>query len=140
VKINEGFQIETPNVFVPWGLHESDLRSLLNVFGLRSVTHGYYTLSCTSLGGLAHELGFHFYPRSGGILNELEFFRRSDEDQKASFEEFQKHFEAVFGKPTTGQSGLEGFPSYVWDLNGARILHYVFDRFGPEEHMRIQKA
>lgn len=138
--ISEGFQIEAPDVFVPWGIYESDLRGLLGSHGLRHVTHGYYTLSCVSLGGLAHELGFHLYPRSSGMLNELEFFRRSYENQKASFDEFQKHFEISFGKPTKEQMGTEGFPSYLWNLEGARIVHYVIDRFGLEEHMRIQKT
>jgi hypothetical protein len=134
-----GFQIELPDAFVPWGIHEPDLKRLLDRHGLKHVTHGYYTLSCVSLGGLSHQLGFHFYPRSGGILNELEFFRRSYENQKASFDEIQKHFESSFGKPTKEQPGAEGFPSYMWNLDGAQIVHYVTDRFGPEEHMRIRK-
>jgi hypothetical protein len=138
--IAKGFQIGVPDVFVPWGIRESDLRGLLESYGLRHVTHGYYTFSCVSLGGLSHELGFHFSPRPDGILSELEFFRRAYENQKASFDEFQKYFEASFGKPTKEQMGTEGFPSYMWDLKGVRIVHYVFDRFGLEEHMRIQKA
>lgn len=139
MNIAEGFQIEVPDVFVSWGIREPDLRDLLDGLGLRHVTHGYYTLSCVSLGGMSHELGFHFFPRPGGILNELEFFRRSYDDQKASFDEFQSHFEAFFGKPTKEQKGAEGFPSYAWELNEVRIVHFVFDRFGPEEHMRILK-
>jgi hypothetical protein len=45
----------------------------------------------------------------------------------------------VFGAPTTKKDGSEGFSSFEWKLPGARIVHYVFDRFGPEEHMRIQR-
>lgn len=135
-----GFQLETPNVFVPWGVSESQLQSLLGEHGLKQVTHGYYTLSCVSLGGLSHQLGFHFHPRHHGTLNELEFFRRSYEDLKASFDEFQKHFEQFFGKPSIELSKTDGFPGFTWSLNGVQIVHYVIDRFGSEEHMRIMKA
>ena len=138
--LRSGFQIETPNAFVPWGIQETELQALLGDHGLKHVTQGYYTLSCVSLGGLSHKLGFHFYPRTGGRLNELEFFRSSYENQKASFDEFQTHFEMSFGKPTNEKPGGEGFPSYAWNLHGAQIVHYVMDRFGPEEHMRIRKT
>jgi hypothetical protein len=30
----------------------------------------------------------------------------------------------------------EGFNNYEWRINDVQIVHYVFDRFGPEEHMR----
>ena len=138
MNIAEGFQIEVPNVFVRWGVSETELQTLLEFYGLRCVARGYFVLSCKSLGGMAHELGFHFSPRSNGILTELEFFRRSYENQKASFEEFQKHFERFFGQPTKSTIGTEEFPSHAWELQDVRIVHYVFDRFGLEEHMRIQ--
>ena len=139
MNIAEGFQIEVPNVFVRWGIIETELRTLLEPYGLRRITRGYFVLTCESLGGTAHELGFHFSPRSNSILAELEFFRRSYENQKASFDEFQKHFERFFGQPTKSIMGTEGFPSHTWELQGVRIVHYVYDRFGLEEHMRIQR-
>jgi len=81
-------------------------------------------------------LGFHL--RKTDRLIELELFRTSYSDQTGSFEGFQSDFEKKFGKPTSESKGNECFPSYEWRLNGSRIVHYVFDRFGPEEHMRIQ--
>jgi len=137
--LTSGFQIESPNVFVAWGIHQRKLKSLLDEHGLRRVTRGYYTLSCVSLGGLTHELGFHFRPRWRGTLNELEFFHRSYRNLEASFNEFQRHFESAFGKPTNEQPGDQGLPSFSWNLPGVQIVHYVFDRFGPEEHMRVRK-
>jgi len=56
-----------------------------------------------------------------------------------NYQDFQQHFENVFGKPSKTENGREGFPSHEWLVPGARIVHYVFDRFGPEEHMRITK-
>jgi len=32
-----------------------------------------------------------------------------------------------------------GFNNYEWLLDNIQIVHFVFDRFGPEEHMRIKK-
>ena len=31
------------------------------------------------------------------------------------------------------------FPTHEWLVPGARIVHLVQDRFGPEEHMRIKR-
>lgn len=136
--ILRGFQIEVPDVFVPWGISESDLRSLLSDYGLRRSYDGCYAISCVSLGGLEHELGFHFFPRAGGILTALELFHPS-ETFEVYFEEFQQHFEACFGKPTTEQRGEEVFPSCKWDLKGVYIHHYLQDRYGLEQHARIEK-
>lgn len=139
MNIDLGFQIEIPNVFIPWGIDELELKELLGSM-LRYVTTGYYTITCESLGGMKHELGFHFEPRKNGKLNELEFFRKSYDDQEASYKEFQNHFETAFGKPTYTQKGDEGFLSHQWNLKGTTIVHYVYDRFGPEEHMRIKRT
>ncbi|UCD31170.1 MAG: hypothetical protein JSV38_10160, partial [Desulfobacterales bacterium] len=66
--IAKGFQIEDPNVFVPWSVSQSQLRELLSEHGLRPITKGYFTITCKSMGGMQHELGFHFEPRSGDFL------------------------------------------------------------------------
>jgi hypothetical protein len=48
--------------------------------------------------------------------------------------------ENAFGEPTETAKGTEGFKNYACQLNNVQIVHYVFDRFGPEEHMRIKRA
>jgi|SRR5688572_7994951 len=138
--IHKGFQVDNPKIFVPWDIDENTLIDLFNGHELKHVTTGYYTTTCTSLNGLTCMLGFHFEPRSKGRLNELEFFRTNYDDQKKSFNEFQSHFVNVFGQPTNSTKVSEGFNNYEWQLNNVQIVHYVFDRFGPEEHMRIKKA
>ena len=137
--ISRGFQIEQPELFIPWKVSEPDLQQIFGGHPLRHVTHGYFTTHCISLGGLSHELGFHFHPRGGGVLIELEFFRTSYADQAGSYQEFQRHLEQTFGQPTTTTPGSEGFPSHTWRLTGAEVVHFVYDRFGPEEHVRIKK-
>ena len=139
MNIDQGFEIEYPKVFVRWGATEEDLKAALGE-SLRRVTRGYYTVSCKTLGGIEHELGFHFIPRNNGVLAELEFFRRSYKNLTESYNEFQHHFEAAFGKPNKSIIGNDGFESHVWSIGRNTIVHYVFDRFGPEEHMRIKHA
>jgi hypothetical protein len=135
--IRHGFSLESPAATIPWGISEVELKTLLGS-ALRRVTKGYSTVSCTSLGGLCHELGFHFEPRTGGRLVELEFFRRAHPDQEASYREFQEHFENQFGPPATVLSGSEGLPTCEWHFGPVSIRHFVFDRFGPEKHMRVR--
>jgi hypothetical protein len=137
--INRGFQIEQPNIFVPWKIDEKTLTDLFNGKDLKHVTTGYYTMKCKSLDSLNCMIGFHFEPRKNGQLNELEFFRMNYDNQQKSFDEFQNSFTNAFGQPTSTTKGNEGFNNYQWRLDDVQIVHYVFDRFGPEEHMRIQK-
>lgn len=134
--LRSGFHIDQPPVAVPWSVSEGELERLLGP-GLRHVTDKYWTLRVNVLGGLSCKLGFHFRG-SGGELSELEFFRDSYENQAESYDDFQRHFETAFGPPTERHAGPEGFPSCRWLVPGAEIIHTVFDRFGPEEHMRIR--
>jgi len=170
MNINEGFQIDEPDVFVPWGIEEEGLVNLLGNYGLKKFKKGYYTLSCKFLGGLSCELGFHFEtkededkikefesyrksigkilkkheltykPARQGTLKELEFFRLSYPNLKESFEEFQFYFEKEFGKPKESKPDQNGFMNHVWRFESVSIYHYVIDRFGPEEQMRIKKT
>jgi len=137
--INRGFQIDNPEAFIPWGITEQQLITILGK-KLRLVTDGYYSLTCESLGGLKHELGFHFEPRRMGILKLLEFFRRSYPDLHNSFNEFQTFFVREFGAPTTSKPGSEGVPDHKWLSKNVIIRHYIVDRFGPEEHLTIEKS
>ena len=137
--IDKGFQIDRPNIFVPWDIDEKTLKDLFKGQELKHVTTGYYTINCTSLDSLNCMIGFHFDPRSNGRLNELEFFRMNYDNQQKSFDEFQNAFTNSFGQPSSTTKGNEGFNNYEWRLNNVQIVHYVFDRFGPEEHMRIKK-
>jgi hypothetical protein len=138
--IEKGFKIEKPDIFIPWDINENELDQLFKSKTLRHVATGYYTTAIESLGGLKCELGFHFEPRNNGLLKEFEFFRTDYSDQEKSFKEFQLYFEQEFGKPTSESMGNDGFKNYAWNFNGAQIVHFVFDRFGPEEHMRIKRT
>jgi hypothetical protein len=137
MNINDGFSIVDPHVEIPWGISETELAALVGT-RLRKITPGYFTLTCTSLPGLTHELGFHFEPRSGGRLVELEFFRDSYQDLAVSYREFQLGFEREFGAPSKSKPGDQGLPSNEWFLGTVSIRHFILDRFGPEEHMRVR--
>lgn len=135
--IRKGLKLDYPDIFIPWNISEDELKKILGN-KLSRVTKGYYTVSCKSLGGLEHELGFHFEPREKGVLKELEFFRKSYESLEVSFKEFQQFLENKFGLPTRTFPGLEGYPRYEWQFDDVKIFHFVFERFGPEEHLRIK--
>lgn len=136
--IARGFQLDEPHVFLAWGLTEEELQALMGA-DLHRVTTGYYTASCMSLGGLRHKLGFHFKPRAKGTLQKLEFFQTSYVNYKTSFEEFQGHFEKIFGLPSNIYSGDGGMPSYEWKFPGVTISHFLLDRFGLEQHLWIER-
>jgi hypothetical protein len=138
MNISDGFQIFEPRIFVPWGLDFVALEKLLSsVSSLKKITTGYYTIEEEPLEGLQCPLGFHLHET--GRLNRLEFFRKDYSDQQLSFKGFQRSFETIFGKPNHKTPGSVGFPSYTWNLKDVTISHYVFNRFGPEEHMEISK-
>jgi hypothetical protein len=85
-------------------------------------------------------VGFHFRPQSEtGALAELEFFDNGSHDLQASFAVYQRHLELAFGKPshTSAGSFSSDMPSYEWRRGRLRVSHFVMDRFGPEEHVRI---
>jgi len=118
---------------------EQNLAAALEGYKLRRVTDGYYTTPCRVLRDLAIMIGFHFAPRSAGRLAYFELFRTRYDDLQASFDEFQVHLEQSFGKPTIQERSASGFPAYRWEFGDVAVFHYVFDRFGPEEHVEIRK-
>jgi hypothetical protein len=136
-----GFQLDDPNLFIPWDITQKKLIDLFQGHELKQVTNGYFTTSCISLGGLHHRLGFHFEPQKSNTLKKIEFFRDDYSDLEFSFNEFQKFFENQFGYPSKSYpKSQEGFYSYEWIIkNKIKIYHFIFDRFGLEERLYIER-
>lgn len=139
MEIEKGFQIEYPNAFVPWGIKESEFLAVLAPLLPRRVVDGYYTIFCKSLGGLDHELGFHFEPKIGGRLAELEFFNCRSQSIGDSFSRFQRHLENTFGPPNSVAT-KDGREWFQWVFGETVITHYMQDRFGPEEYLRLRRG
>ena len=139
MNIQSGFQIDTPNIFVPWNINGGQLESLFKTHDLNHVTTGYYTIKSESLNGLKCNIGFHFKPANEGLLKEFEFYFETGEKLENTFKQFQYHFEREFGKPGKQMHGYPGYSDFEWILDDIQIIHRVIDRFGPEEHMRIKK-
>lgn len=148
--ISRGFQIEQPDLFIPWKISRSRLRRIFSDRTLRCISEAYFTTACTSLGGLSHELGFHFHRMFFGLfgpsrLMDLEFFRRPQPDVDvssdiaASYQLFQRHLETTFGKPTRSFPGTEGYDTHLWELPGVRIGHSIYERFTVGQSVRITK-
>jgi hypothetical protein len=136
MRLEDGFEVEDPEISLPWGATVESIRSLL-AGRVREVTPEYLVFDCVSLNGMPHKLGLHF--RDGG-LRELEFFRNTDLGTTEAFAEVQTHLELTFGPPDRVGVGDLGPPSYSWQHGAAHIRHLVQYRFGPEEHVRIVRS
>ena len=128
--VSEGFQIEKPNVFVPWSTSSRELVTMFRDLDLKQVNNDYIVTQCVSLKGLSHKLGFHFDLRPGFGIRYFELFDNGCQGNALSFLTFQKHLEATFGKPTTAARGEGGFPSYTWQRDSNVVLHRIQERFG----------
>ena len=137
--LRKGLQLSSPAKFVPWGLRNLELEDLFDGFPLKKVKRGYYVLGCEPLPGLNCMLGFHLHEYD--VLTEFEFYMvlKSEEQIKDSYATFQHHFETAFGSPTKTNKGTEGFEDHEWLVPGARIIHLVRERFGPEQLARITR-
>ena len=146
-----GFQVEEPQVFIPWDITTTDFLTLVNrrhLGQLKRVTERYYVLPCTILDGLQINLGFHFREGEGkpevpGRLKELEVFRDATPALQASYQEFQAHLTRVLGRPTAikTEPNQTPLPMVYWKFEGSDVYkyilvrHYILDRYGPEEHV-----
>lgn len=137
--ILKGFHLDEPDVFVPWGITKEELFAIIPKNDLKQVTEGYFTLPCRALGGLEIMIGFHFefFTKE---LYKFEFFRTSYPDYRESYDEFQGSLEKLFGEPHEVICIDNGFPFNVWTFGSIKVYHYIADRFGPEEHVHIEKA
>jgi hypothetical protein len=137
--LKRGFTIDDPPITIPWKITGEKLVEIGGRDGLEEVTRGYYVATCKALGGLDVRIGFHFDAGVKGRLREIELFGRFAKSLPESFAEFQRRLEQSFGPPTSSEQGTDGFAQHVWRKRGADVRHYVFERFGLEEHVRITK-
>ena len=141
----KGIFLEKPNVLIPWNIKPYKLNKLLGQHNLKKVTSSYYCIKTTFLNGLDCTIGFHFYFFG---IKFFEIFRSEDYYKNHtlldSYNEFQKHIELAFGKPSLTRKSTNpdfdvGFDSHTWKVGKRKVLHYVFERFGPEEHFHIER-
>jgi len=144
VNLRNALELEEPHTLVPWDISQAELLSLFGDSGTRCqlsfVTDGYYVLRGRTFGGLDTSIGLHFRPQSAkGRLKELEFFDNGQKELQASFRLFQQHLERALGPPSKTEAGSfsRDLPSYEWYLGRIWVYHWVMDRFGPEEHVRV---
>ena len=149
-EIEEGLQIDSPNLFIPWKISEKRLKKIFKDFPLRHITDGYYTAKVTLFEGVTCLLGFHFgvslfgppERKSKGKLTLLEFSRDEEyylsHDMEDSYFEFQEVFERVFNKPHDKSNGYHNkYKKYAWSFNDIGIFHMTSERSEPEERLMI---
>ena len=142
--IENGLLLEDPPTTVRWEITCEDLvRALGNA--VREVAANCY------LGGPFRlyrdklcRIGFHF---DNDHLSAFELYWSDEGDLSKSFAEFQQWLEATFGPPTrrsdpdpTKIDLSAGYSHFDWEVGPVLIKHYVLDRFGPEEHVWIDKG
>ena len=144
VKPGSGFQLEAPELTIAWGIRPAELEAAFHREApgvpLSKVRSGYYVAQCKALGNLRTMVGFHFSPLAdNGTLNELEFYDNGSAELAESFVLYQRHLEATFGAPSAVDAGTfsPDMPSYEWRNGRVRVAHFVVERFGPEEHVRV---
>lgn len=137
--ITIGYQLEQPNVLVPWGISQKHLQELFQGSELQGMK-GFLSIRCTSLCGLSHFLNFRFSPRDGALYA-FELSGNGGGSLEASYRKFQNHLETTFGPPTETSPGeLEDFLSQIWRINDVQIIHAIQEHFGPAESLRITKS
>ncbi len=143
--LEDGLRLEEPDVWIRWGASVTEVLNALTHSGLsepQRVTAGYYTSSCRALGGLKVQVGFHFEPESdAGVLQELELFDNGEREIERSYRLFHEKLVQQFGNPMREEPGPlgESMPNCEWRVGSVSVMHYVMDRFGPEEHLRIRR-
>ncbi len=136
MNIADGLAIDNSRTVIPWGITPKRLAGLTGPDALTEVSRDFYVTDCSVLAGLEVTLGFRF---RGGKLKEIELFRRLAIPLPESYAEFQRHLESVFGPPDSVTKGNCGFKDCEWRIRGVKVWHTVFERFGPEEHVRITR-
>lgn len=73
------------------------------------------------------------------IFRPLEYTRSKEYNVNISFKELSEILKSKYGRPTvtTTDSSPYKFPREEWRTPNFSIEHYIFDRFGPEEHLHI---
>lgn len=144
MKAGRGFRLESPALTIAWGIRPAELEATFHReapgVDLIRVRAGYYVARCTALGGLRTMVGFHFSPLADdGALSEIEFYDNGSAELAESFAVYQRHLEATFGPPSAVRAGFfsPDLPSYEWRKGRVRAAHFVVERFGPEEHVRV---
>ena len=137
--LKNGVALEDPAGIIPW---RTSPRKLAKMYpGLKKITRGYYSLDVNFLNGLHCTMALNFRPSNCSGIR-FDIFRPAEycknHTLKESYGGFQKHIELALGKPSSTTHDPEsGFDSHVWKIGMVIVEHYVFERFGLEEHFYI---
>lgn len=137
----DGFFVENPKYIIPFDITKDDISKIV-LSSIKTITPNYFTTKCIALNGLEINLGLHFSDESHpGKLREFEVFFDTYSNLLDLYKQRQLHLEKTYGIPQTIKDGEyeKEMRFCQWIIGGTVISHYVFDRFGPEEHIQIIK-
>lgn len=149
--ILKGLQIDEPMIFVPWDIDENVFSDMFKDHSISLVVENNYLVKDVTILGESHcNIGVQF----DNIVSEVSISRddygeyhpdymKSSEALKIalmrSFMSFQTALIREFGQPNKREI-LDTFESFEWHIySNIKIYHYIMDRFGLAEYLRIKK-
>ncbi len=106
------------------------------------VCKGYIVFPAKLFNGLDLMVGLHYV---GDFVEYIEIFRPLGHYNSPgfnildSFSEIHNAIVACYGNPQVATPGiLSEYPSEKWVNKNFVLEHYIFDRFGPEEHIHFK--
>ena len=141
-KNNVSFKIIEPDVELTASLPECIKR--LNSAGVQydKVCNGYIVFPAKLFNGIDLMVGVHY---CGVLVEYIEIFRAlgyydsPDFKINDSFNELHDAIVSCYGKPQVATLGiLNKYPSEKWINRNFVLEHYIYDRFGPEEHIHFK--
>jgi hypothetical protein len=141
-----GLRLEDPAVLIPWGASIDEVLGMFRAHGRdepRKVTASYYTSATRLVGGTRVKVGFHFGRKEAPAgLEQFELFDNGEREIEKSYQLFHRSLVEQFGEPSLQRAGDLGasMPYCEWRAGSVQLVHYVIDRFGPEEHVTLGKT
>ena len=142
--ILKGLQIDDPKILIPWDINEDDFVDMFKNHNVARNSEKYCGIkNITVFGEINCNIVVEFDKticKFSVSRNYPERYVFEDDYLIKSFNAFQIAIEKAFGKPTKKSKDETNFKNCEWDIgNKIKIYHFVMDRFGLGEYLRIEK-
>ena len=136
------FEIDLPKLYITPDAH--NIKMSLEAAGIayKCITDGYITFSGKAFGAdIPLMFGIHYNTlkvKYIEVFRPIAYYQSGCYDISASFKELSAMLKNRYGAPIiTMSASIGGYPCEQWATSQYIVNHYVTDRFGFEEHLRI---